>query len=100
MTDLLARLARRPQNPHALNAPMYSTDYEYNRARLLSAEFDRDLALDALAEWIAAIDAAEEGMDDYALLLTIHEKQQQARTVLRELRGATSGEGAGHADKA
>lgn len=88
MTDLIARLAQ-IQNAHG--GKIYrdmSMDEKLNMQEEVA-----DLALDALAEWVAAIDAAKEGMDDYALLLTIHEKQQQARTILRELRGASLGEG-------
>ena len=90
MSDLLARLAQRPPKPRM---PQAATTNEWGRYQgrvAKRAEFDRDLALDALADLRAAI-METRGPDAHAAV-------EAADAILRELRGATLGEGAGHAD--
>ena len=91
MTDLLARLAQRPFAPHRLSqADRYSAP-DTVAATLTQAEFDRDLALDALAKAVVWIDEmnAHFGPCDHSVGICQCADLRMAdefRTILRELR--------------
>jgi hypothetical protein len=85
VSDLLERLKQRPAllGP---NATEHAQNRDWvNRVHRERAEFDRDLALDALAE-------ALEWFDEETPKDTV----QAWRTILAELRKPTLGEGAAH----
>lgn len=90
MNDLLARLAQRPPISAPRGESLFHRD-QFEEMRdtwaLRRAEFDRDLALDALAA-LCRLEADGKHADECSI-----EAWETAQAILRELRGATSGEG-------
>lgn len=85
MTDLLARIPQRP----GIYSDRYNDSWNWLSEMKMRAEFDRDLTLNALAA-LCRLEADGKHADECSI-----EAWETAQAILRELRGASLGEGAG-----